>query len=314
VGHADRHPRDGVRRARAAAQLLATRDRREPEEIVRHLLAVQAQDLRAAKLALRARGTGFGASAVDAALADGRLVVAWLLRGTLHLVGAEDWAWLHALCAPRQRTGSDRRLGQLGVSEEQASRAVAVIASAVEGADRTRAELAEALAAEGIPTEGQATPHLLARAAIEGVVVACGERVYRRAPDAGAVDRDAALAELGRRYLRGHLPAEPADLAAWSGLPLGDARRALALAGDPPASSPVPDRVPPRLLGPFDPYLLGWKDRSFAVPDALAREVHPGGGMLRAVATDDGLVTGTWSVASPPAGDEGADVARFLAS
>ena len=51
----------------------------------------------------------------------------------------------------------------------------------------------------------------------------------------------------------------------------------------------------PRLLAAFDPYLLGWKDRSFAVPAEHARRVHPGGGVLRAVATIDGLVVGTWS-------------------
>ena len=49
-----------------------------------------------------------------------------------------------------------------------------------------------------------------------------------------------------------------------------------------------------RLLPAFDPYLLGWKDRSFAVPAEHARRVHPGGGVLRAVATIDGLVVGTW--------------------
>jgi hypothetical protein len=56
-----------------------------------------------------------------------------------------------------------------------------------------------------------------------------------------------------------------------------------------------PERIEPRLLPAFDPYLLGWKNRSFAVPAKYARRVHPGGGMLRAVATADGRVVGTWS-------------------
>ena len=297
---------------RSAAQLLDQRRPRTPVEIVRHLLAVQAQDLRSAKLALRARGSGFGASDVDAALADGSLVVSWLLRGTLHLVRAEDWPWLHALTAPRQRATSVRRLAQLGVTPEQAERAVAVIRDALADGDRSRAELAAVLASEGIPTEGQATPHLLLRASIEGVLVLCGERRFRRAPrgdPGGADDREAALRQLARRYLAAHAPAPDADLAAWSGLPLRDVRRGLELAGDVP-SADAPDGLPPSLLPAFDPYLLGWTDRSFAVPPELAREVHPGGGLLRPVSTEDGLVTGTWSVADPP--DE--DVTRFLAA
>jgi hypothetical protein len=115
-----------------------------------------------------------------------------------------------------------------------------------------------------------------------------------------------ALAELARRYLAAHGPAAPADLAAWSGLPLRDARAGL----DAVAAQTVedddglvdladrqapPDRIPPRLLPAFDPYMLGWKDRSFAVAADHARRVHPGGGMLRATATVDGRVVGTWT-------------------
>ena len=40
-------------------------------------------------------------------------------------------------------------------------------------------------------------------------------------------DRDAALAELARRYLAGHGPADDRDLAKWAGLPLRDARAGL---------------------------------------------------------------------------------------
>ncbi len=40
-------------------------------------------------------------------------------------------------------------------------------------------------------------------------------------------ERERALAELGRRYLKGHGPAGDRDLAKWAGLPLRDARAAL---------------------------------------------------------------------------------------
>jgi len=149
--------------------------------------------------------------------------------------------------------------------------------------------------------------------------VAAGEQRFALARDwlgaapvvplAGAA-RDTALAELARRYLAAHGPASAADLATWAGLALRDARAGLAAiapeivdvagelvdlaarrdGGDPPAAA-----LEPRLLPAFDPYLLGWKDRGFAVPARHARRVHPGGGMLRAVATADGRAVGTWS-------------------
>jgi hypothetical protein len=96
--------------------------------------------------------------------------------------------------------------------------------------------------------------------------------------------------------------------AAWNGLPLRDARAGLqAIASelaerdddlvDLAARDPAPDAIPARLLAAFDPYLLGWKDREFAVPAEHSKRVHPGGGLLRATATVDGLAVGTWSAA-----------------
>jgi hypothetical protein len=294
-----------LRRRRAAAQRLAAPPA-APEEAVASLLAVQAQDLRAARLALRARGAAASAGDVDAALGDGRLVIAWLLRGTLHLVAREDYAWLHALTGHLTAATTRRRLPELGVSEAEAERGVAVIEGAVAGeGPLARPALAERLRDAGVPAEGQAVPHLLALTASRGTIVLAGSD-FVLAPDHDAgLDRDAALAELARRYLRGHGPATAADLAAWSGLGLRDARAGLAaiadelsadgdlvdLAGREPAAP-----APPRLLPMFDPYLLGWKDRSFAVPDGLARRVRPGGGMIRATAVDGGAVVGTWTM------------------
>src|SRR3954452_9114119 len=142
-------------------------------EVVRHLLAVQAQDLRAARLALRARSEGLTAADVNNALTEERsLVVAWLGRGTLHLVTADDYPWLLALTAPTRLTNNRRRLGQEGVAPDDADRAVKVIERALaDEGPLTRPELAERIAAHGIRTEGQATPHLLMLAALRGIAV-----------------------------------------------------------------------------------------------------------------------------------------------
>jgi len=318
-----------LRRRRCAAQLLAGAPASDTpgggsaatRTAVAHLLAVQAQDLRAARLALRARGAAQRAAEVDDALTQERsLVVTWLMRGTLHLVAAEDLAWLHALTAPLGAATIRRRLGQLGVSEAAAERAVATVERCLAGeGPLTRPELAERLAAAGIRAQGQTVPHLLALAAGRGSIVLgpvhgaapAAEHAFVHTRDwlgtpAPAPDRDTSLAELARRYLRGHGPATAADLAAWSGLPLRDARaglaaiaRELAPAGDDLVDLAGRDmprgRVPPRLLPAFDPYLLGWKDRTFAIDPAHARRVHPGGGILRASAVANGRAIATWT-------------------
>jgi hypothetical protein len=301
-------------RGRLAAQGLLLRGDGSPEEVVGRLLAVQAQDLRAARLAVRSRSRGLRATDVDDALTRRRtLVVAWLCRGTLHLVRAEDLRWLHALVTPRLKAGSDRRLRQEGVSPAQAAAGVAVVSQALRVRPRTRAELAGLLAEAGVPTAGQALVHVLLAAALAGHAVRGpvlgGEQAW---VDPGTwlgpeepVGREEALARLARRYLVGHGPAAPEDLAVWAGITLGDARRGFAALGDAAvpgpagtrvlADAPAARRMPgPRLLGGFDPVLHGWRSRE-ALVDGHGSAVTSHG-VFRATALVGGRTVATWSL------------------
>lgn len=301
--------------ARLAAQRLSGPPAADPLDATRHLLAVQAQDPRGARLAVRAR-TGHGhASSVDRALTDERsLVVTWVNRGTLHLIAAEDEPLLHALTTPQLRTTSDRRLGQEGVSEAAARRGIGAITKALEvSGPLTRAELRAVLERARVPTAGQALVHVLFRATIDGLIVrgpvVGREQAFVLAVDwlgpRPKVDRGRGLAELARRYLTGHGPADERDLARWAQLSLRDARAGLsALASE---LDPYPGGLvdlrrnrrvplpPPRLLGPFDPLLLGWRSRAFVVPDAES-QVVTSNGIIRAIALVNGRAAGTWTM------------------
>lgn len=304
--------------ARLAAQLLAGEPARDPVAVAERLLAVQAQDSRGARLAIRARthGSETTAADVDRALTDGRLLISWLNRGTLHLVRREDWPWLHALTTPPLRTGVLRRLAQEGVTPDDAERGGKAIARALADAGPlTREQLREVVAAAGARTEGQALLHVLMAATLRGLVVR-GPMVGRRHAYAlvrdwlgeeatRPVDRDAALAELARRYLVGHGPASDRDLARWAGLPLRDARAGLTAiaprlrerpdglveladrADTPPA--PLP---PPRLLGTYEPLLLGWCSRE-DVLGANTRVVTING-IFHPIALVRGRAVGIW--------------------
>jgi Winged helix DNA-binding domain len=298
-----------LRRQRTRAQLLEGPGLCRVDEIVSHMLAVQAQELNSARLAIRARSNDLAARHVDSALTvDRSVVVAWLGRGTLHLVHRDDYPWLLALTAPGREASNRRRLRQEGVSANDAERAVSVVQAALgEEGPLTRPELAERMAAHEIPTAGQATPHLLMLAALRGVSVlgpikdgaqafVLTEEWLGTRPDSASPDkRPAIVRQLAERYLRGHAPAEPADLAAWSGLGLRDARFAFESLNEREADDAEPATTTVRLLPSYDPYLLGWKDRSFVVADTHKRDLHPGGGVLRATVLVDGEAVGTWS-------------------
>ena len=306
---------------RLAAQLLSGTPAGSVLEVTERLLAIQAQDPRGARLAVRARSRGLSAAGVDRALTrDRSVVVTWLNRGTLHLVRAEDYWWLHPLTTPPLRTGNARRLAQEGVPPQDAERAVAVIerSLAAEG-PLTRAQLGDRIAAAGVRTQGQALVHELALASLRGSTVR-GPMVGREhayvlvrewlGEPPGPFDRDRALAELAVRYLAGHGPASDRDLAQWAGLPLGDARRGLAaiagrladrddglasLAAQPSGPGRTdPPPPPPRLLGAFDPLLLGWSSREPIVgPHGRLVAVN---GLFRPFALVRGRAVATWTM------------------
>jgi hypothetical protein len=299
---------------RLRAQLLSGRPATRPVDVAERLLAIQAQDARGARLAIRSRTSGLSAASVERALSDERtLLISWFCRGTLHLVRSEDYPWLHALTGPCGRVGTLRRLGQLGVSPANAERGVSTIerSLAAEG-PLTREQLRVRLDEARVPTEGQALVHLLRLASQRGLIV--------RGPMAGAhhaftlvrdwlgpqpaVDRDLALGELARRYLAGHAPAGDRDLAKWSGLALGDARRGLAaiaselhqradglLERSPRRRSP---KLPPRLLGAFDPILHGWSSRELILGDHVG--VVTVNGIFRPIALVGGRAVATWGL------------------
>ncbi|MBL7489704.1 AlkZ family DNA glycosylase [Frankia sp. AgB1.9] len=394
---------------RVAAQLLASPLPARPTaaqrvqtvvQVVGQVLAVQAQDLRGLRLAIRSRAAGLTVADVDRAFAERRLVVTWLNRGTLHLVRAEDYGWLHALTASRQEVNVRRRLGEEGVSPAEAERGVALVERALaDDGPLSRAQLRDRLAAAGVPVVGQALIHILGLASLRGLLVrgpivgsdqayvlvrdwlgtaaetsvavtpvAVTSVAVDAAPLAGVgdswtpvpvadeaggseSDRDTVLARLTVRYLAAHGPAGDRDLAAWSGLPLTDARRGLALAassgrtepagagladlagrphglGDVPWDEVSPDSLPTRLLGPFDPILHGWAAREWVT--GPYRSIVTVNGIFRAIALVAGRAAGTWTM---PAGQvslamfeplpaavelalraESADVQRFFAA
>jgi hypothetical protein len=299
---------------RLRAQLLVGRKPEAPLPVVERLLAIQAQDDRGARLAIRARSAGLSAADVDAALTvDRSLVVTWLNRGTLHLVRSEDYPWLQHLTTPQLRTGTARRLSHEGVTPDAAERGVAAMQRALAEGPLDRRLLRERVAAAGVRTQGQAFVHLLALASIRGLIVRgpmlAGRQAFVLVRDwlgePGRVDRDAALAELARRYLAGHGPATPADLAKWAGLPLRDARAGLqAIASElheyegglvdvqRPAT---PSQLPvPQLLGSFEPVLLGWTTRDAILGEDAGRVVS--GGVFRAFALVRGRAVATWTI------------------
>src|SRR5207302_8723830 len=117
------------------------------------------------------------------------------------------------------RSGDRRRREELGLSEDMCVRGMRIIRNVLSNqGPLTRTELMEHLATNGIRLEGQARPHLLARAALEGLICLGPDRgtepTYVLLNDWIDHDRtgpslcdDEAYTELTRRYLSAYGPA-----------------------------------------------------------------------------------------------------------
>jgi hypothetical protein len=286
-------------------------------DAVRSVVGVQAQDVRAARLAVRVRTAGLERSDVDSAVAAREVIRTWAMRGTLHMLAAEDAGWVVGLLGPyfAKRLAGRRR--QLGLDEGTAERGVAALETVL-GKETllTRAELVARLADHGVrlDAKSQAPAHLIGYAAMMGVIqrgpeAAKEEPTYELTKPTAPLDGDEAVARLAERYLAGYGPAAAEDFAAWSGLPLGTARTGLEAVG--PSRVTVDGRVAyhlrgmevnvlpdaprwVRLLGHFDAYLLGYRGRELAVPREHDRKIQAGGGFINPAVLVNGQVLGTW--------------------
>src|SRR5918997_6014680 len=84
------------------------------------------------------------------------------MRGTLHLVAAEDLPWMIGLLGPRVLAGAPARRAQLGITDAEIEKARGLAVQALSGGRRLRrAELLTALVAGGVEITGQRGYHLL---------------------------------------------------------------------------------------------------------------------------------------------------------
>ncbi|GLZ47287.1 hypothetical protein Acsp06_34720 [Actinomycetospora sp. NBRC 106375] len=305
---------------RLVAQRLVAPPDDDVAGVVRHLGAAQGQDPAGALTSLALRTAGRSTGAVVAAFDAGTIVRSWPMRGTLHVLPAEDLAWMLPLGTPRPRVQAARRRGELGLDDADVDRARAVARSAVPA---TRAGLFAAWESAGLaPARGRGY-HLLAELASTGVL--CwgpyrdGEQmivdVARWVPVPRHLERDEALGEWARRYFRSHGPATRADFARWTGIPAADVDTGIALARPDLAATDVdgteylldpavPDRLAAHrraalgvhLLPGFDEFVLGYGRRDDVLEPAWFERIVPGGnGVFRSTVVHRGRVVGTWA-------------------
>jgi hypothetical protein len=308
-----------ITRQRLLNQHIAGSTFTKPEEVVRWLGAVQAQDYPGALWAVGLRLQDAVEADIEQALAGRKIIRTWPMRGTLHFVAAEDARWMLELLTPRVVAGSARRAQKwLGLDEATFTRSKKLFERSLQGGKQLkRSAMYQVLEAGRISTAGGRGLHILSRLSQDGLIC-FGAREGRLptfalleewAPVVKALTRDEALAELAGRYFTSHGPATLQDFIWWSGLLTTDARAALEmvrpqlmeesiagqtywLASSPPATKE--DLPAAHLLPSFDEYLVAYRDRSAALRPEHAKLHNSGNGIFNPTMIIDGRVVGTW--------------------
>jgi hypothetical protein len=317
---------------RVERQLLGKTKAASPVEVATTLVGVQAQVVSSAALAIAlrskpSRGKDPAVAATAKALAGRRLVRSWAMRGTLHLFAAEDVPTVAAALRGKEMWRRPAWLRWFGVNEAEMETLIETIGEVLDdGRPRTRAELADEIGARLGPKIGKlllgswgsalkiaSDHHYLVQSAEDdaGTRFVRASRWIRTWRDE---DQGEALPKLVDRYLAVYGPATLKELLRWWGVArvsvmrpvverLGEAltevdvdgTRAYARTKDLPsieATRATKGKV--RLVGGFDPFIVGAGLREQLLPAMHLKRVSRTAGWISPVILVDGVAAGVW--------------------
>jgi hypothetical protein len=311
--------RRALNRALLAGQHLLARAELDVAEVLDRLIALQGQSAKAPYFALWTRLKVFAPRDLSDRLEDFSLARGTLMRGTLHVAAAMDFAAIRPLI----QRGLDRFLTEGGVHGRalaglDQAEIVATARDLLRRGPLTAAELRQALAAHWPGRD----PEALAMAARihlpmlqlppRGLWGRSGQPTLAAMEDRLAPPQPGLpQADLVRRYLAAFGPASIADAQTWLGLsrlaPTFEALRSslavfhgedgVELFDLPEAERPSGDaEAPVRFLGEFDNVLLAHEDRSRIMSADHKRRLYTTNGILRAAVLVDGFTAGRWRI------------------
>jgi hypothetical protein len=305
-----------LNRAVLARQLLLERAALSPEQALEQAAGLQTQYAPSGYVGLWSRLAGFRRHALTEALLAGRVVQAWVMRCTIHMVASADyWPFTEAVRAARREWW---RRAHRHVGEVDMAAVAAVVRGHLADGPLKQAEIQKRLVVDGHPREVWPGVQLwvdMVRMPPAGTWSTPRAHVYGLAEHAVPVPEPAPTEEramelLAARYLRGFGPASAADIASFCGWSVTATRAVLArmqlcryraetggelvdVAGAPlpPADTPAPVRF----LGQWDSNLLVHARRAQILPEEHRPRVFARN-IPQSVPTFlvDGQVAGIW--------------------
>lgn len=297
-------------------QQISQRQFNKPEDLVRWMGALQAQDFPMSRWAIGIRLTNSTELTINKAINEAKIIRTHVLRPTWHIVCADDLRWMLALTAPRIRASMKSRHRDLELNNTVLKKTNKLIEKALNGSNHlTRDDLVAVFQNAKIATDDNRAAHILMNAELDGLI---GSGITRnkkhtyalldeRIRKSQTISHEEALARLAGRYFSSHGPATLQDFTWWSGLSAKDARDALEMIKSNLTNETVDQKVfwfpeanniaSPSgvyLLPAYDEFVIGYTDRSATLPRRHEGAVLSRNGIFWPVVVVNGRIEGTW--------------------
>ena len=310
--------------ARLLGQQLICPQFTSPHDVVKWMGAVQGQEYKMMRWAISMRTQKPSAKAFQSDFDAGRIIRTHLLRTTWQLVAAEDYSWMLSLCRKKALAGLRGWMHANGVdiSASEEERISAIFADTIAGRnDVMKEDLQEALLQRDIRMDEHRLSYHIRLAELSGLL--CSGILHpskrtlaltqERIAQGETPDEEESLYKLAQKYFQSHSPATLEDFVWWSGLNIGDCRRAVDFLGN----ELIQDRWKRQvfyvhahsrlrgfrsgrihLLPAYDEYLIGYKSRHVALHPDYRHHAHDNSGTFWNVVLKDGEVVGNWTLKS----------------
>ncbi|MEL1255605.1 winged helix DNA-binding domain-containing protein [Flavobacterium sp. DGU38] len=304
---------------RLISQKLDKTSHNSPEEIVRHLGAMQAQDYAMAKWAIGSRCDATEKE-IEEAINSGKIIRTHILRPTWHLVAAEDIYWMLDVSGPQVKRIILAETKKYGCDEKEFDKINSAIEKLLAGNNHlTREEIIQQLNVKKFSGDYKLSPVLIMMyAELDGVV--CNGKMKGKKTTYALLEervlkpkikltKEEALAKLAQRYFESRGPATVADFSHWSGFSITICKsvvNAIKLqlnyvtidnqeywfGKDCANLDNFCESV--HFLAAFDEYLISYKNRESSILLEHQPKAFTKNGIFKPTILENGKVIGTW--------------------
>ncbi|KAA0990921.1 winged helix DNA-binding domain-containing protein [Dyadobacter aurulentus] len=285
-----------------------------PDEVVAHFGAVQAQDFSMALWALGLRIINPGRSAIENLINSGEIIRTHVLRPTWHLVHQKDIRWMLELSAPHVKRATQYVDKKEGLTDELFLKAWKLIERKFGEVDDLTKEDIMICLAQGNTTVGNLlAAQIIIRAELEMLLCNGAKKgtyalFEKRVPRTGQISRSEAITKLAQLYFKSRGPATLKDFAWWSGLSMTDSKFGIAELGKQlihfklsnleyyhfEMKDSIPQKTTFALLPCYDEYTVGYSEgRDIALPSDFDNS-KIGNGIFKPIILSQNEIVGTW--------------------